>query len=156
MSFARFHNIGSQIAAVDSGVAFNTVAGGAADNVEQVGAIIDRTQHGAALSASLLIPYRANLAAGQSLKIGYRVEHGADAALADTSDFVKVLPAANQVANSVAGGVVTGVVKVDLDLAGAKRYIRVDVTSDLSAAGVDTSVLSVALVLGGEDRVPSI
>jgi hypothetical protein len=154
--FAQFHNIGSQIAAVDTGLAFNAVAGDAVDNVEQAGVIIDRTLHGEALSASLIAQFTATLAAGKKLFLGYRIEHGDSATLADTADFAAVAVAGNQVAVSAAGGAVHGVYKADLDLAGAKRYIRVNLTTNLDAAGVDVSCVAAALVLGGEDRAPAV
>jgi hypothetical protein len=157
MSFAAYHNIGAYIAAVDTGVAFNSVAAGANDNAEKAGVIIDRTLHGNALSASLIIQYVATLTDAKKLNVGYRIEHGDDAALADTADLIKVLPAAGTVLNAPAGGgAASGVTKVDLDLGGAKRYLRVNVTADLSAVGADVAVAAEVLAMGGEQVLPAV
>jgi hypothetical protein len=151
----RDHNIGAFIAAIDSGVDFNSVAAGSNDNTEKAGAIIDRVAHKSPLSMSLLIAYTAVLSAANTIKIGYRIEHGNDPALADTADFA-ALTIANAAVLATGAGTKTGVVKVDLDLGGAHRYLRVNITDDLSAANTDTSVCGAVVIFGGEDVVPSI
>jgi hypothetical protein len=151
----RDHNIGAFIAAVNTGVAYNSVAAGSNDNTEKAGAIIDRAAHKTPLSMSLLIQYLAVLAATKTIKVGYRIEHGNDSALADTADFASLTPAV-AATGGAGGSTESGVVKFDIDLGGAKRYLRINVTTDLSATSADTANAAAVAVFGGEDVVPAV
>jgi hypothetical protein len=153
----RDHNIGSFLAPVDSGVIFNSIAGSTNDNSEKAGVIIDRGAHEVPLSMSLLMPFKAVLGAAATLKLGYRIEHGNDSALADTADFASVAVAGNVVATANASGqTLSGIAKADIDLGGAKRYLRINLTTDLSAANTDTSVQAAVAVFGGESVIPAV
>ena len=158
MNFSDFHSIGTEIAAVDTGLNYNVVAAAGSDNAEVAGVIIDRESHGMPLSGCILIGWKATLGAAATLSIGYRLEHGDAANLSDTADFAKQLCAGNVVQTaSASGGTYHGVLKVDLDLAGAKRYLRLNITEDLSAANTDVAVLSASpMVFGGEQVGPAI
>jgi hypothetical protein len=48
----------------------------------------------------------------------------------------------------------TGVVELDFDLRGAKRWVRVQYTPDLSAGGTDTLAASAVYILGGSRVQP--
>ncbi len=151
------HNIGALVATPDAGVAFNSVAAGLNDNTEKVGVIIDREAHGLPLSMSLVAILKAVLGAGNTLSLGYRIEHGNDPALADTTNLVTLPCAGNVVLTGPVGGAtLSTTVKADVDLGGAHRYIRVNVTTDLSAANTDTAVAAAAVVFGGGEWVPQV
>jgi hypothetical protein len=115
-------------------------AGGTGDATEVVGQIIDRNTYGYAQSIAILIGCKAVLAANKALNIAWHLEHGDASNLSDAADYVNVGAAA--VLSSVAGGTVRGVFGNDVDLGGAKRYIRLKYTPDLTASGTDTAECS--------------
>ena len=53
------------------------------------------------------------------------------------------------------GGVVMGSAEFDVDLGGAKRFIKPLITPDLSAGATDTADLSGVFVFGGGPIMPS-
>lgn len=153
MTFPLMHNIAALIKAADCYI-HSLVAGAATDNVEKTGVAIDRLAYGNALSALITLQFTATLAAGKKLSLGYTVEHADDADFTvNKADFLDV--AAADVATSVAGGTVVGVVQKAIDLAGAKRYVRLLFKGDLDAADTDTAVIAGMLVLGGQDTIPA-
>lgn len=152
MSLAIQHNIGAFIKVLTAYI-HSLTAGAATDNVEKTGVTIDRLANGSALSAVLSLAYTATLAEGKKLGIGYTVEHGDAADMSDASDFLDV--AAATVATGGAGGSTeTGVLSSDVDLAGAKRYIRLLFKADLDAANTDTATVAATVILGGADTLP--
>lgn len=136
-------------------------AGGGGDNVEAVGIVIDRLNTAAGaratmpLSGILAIPFEAVLAAGETLTFkNIRVYHD-DAAGFGTKSQYALLSASTVVATGpVGGGTVTGIYTGAVNLDGAKRYVALAVTPDLSAGGADTANINGVFVLGGFDTVP--
>lgn len=127
-------------------------AGGSGDNTAVAGAIIDRAQIGSPLTGVLAIPYTATLAEGETLTLTYTVQEGA---ASDLSDAETLKAAAVVVATGDTGGSTeTGVLEVDLQLSAAGRYVRCNVTPDLSASGTDTAAISGLLITAGADRMP--
>ncbi|MCP3060969.1 hypothetical protein LXT21_19470 [Myxococcus sp. K38C18041901] len=122
-------------------------AGGAGDAVEVTGGAVDRNGFD---FAQLLFTGTTNCAAGQTLKATVKV--------AESEDGVTFGPD-ETLANAVT--VVAGAtapqsfcLRVDLRVANRKRFVRLKVTPDLSAAGTDTAQWGAALVLGGADEFP--
>jgi hypothetical protein len=156
MSFSTQHNVGALVKVVRAAANTAVTAGGSGDAAEVTGATIDRLAHGAALSAVFAIPYSAVLAAGKKLKIAYTIEHGDASDLSDKADFVDVAAVTVATGAATTGSTETGCLEIPVDLAGAKRYVRILFTPDLDAAGTDTAALSAVCVLGGEDRIPAV
>ena len=52
------------------------------------------------------------------------------------------------------GSTETGTIEINVSLRGARRYVRVNFTPDLSAANTDTAALSAVIVFGGAERLP--
>lgn len=111
------------------------------------------------LSGKLQIGYKATLASGHSATIDWAVRNS------DTSGgtYTNVVtsspsrhPASGQASISANddGTAVRGVVEVDLDLLGAKEFLRGVVTPTLSASGVDTLTLCGVWALGGGEELP--
>lgn len=150
----QIRNIGSLIAVVRAAANAAATAGSTGDATAVTGVIIDRAAYGFPQSGVLAIPFTATLAAAATLSIGYTVQEGNAANLSDAAT-LKTATAVVVATGPSGGGTVTGTFEVDLNLAGAGRYIRANFTPDLSAANTDTAALSAVVVLGGADRLPA-
>lgn len=155
MSFSRHHNIGGYVGAKRASDNVAVTAGGAGDNTQVVGQIIDRQALSLPLSILVLILWKTVLAAAATLTLkSVLIEHGDDSALADAATYATLETAGGTaVATSAGGGTVRGESKYSVDLNGAKRYIRIKYTPDLSAANTDTAELSSCFVTGGSDTL---
>ena len=128
-------------------------AGGSGDNTLVTGVIIDRAALGWPQSAVFAVPFTATLAAAATLGISYAVQEGDDSGLSDAAT-LKSAALATVATGPGGGGTVTGILEINVSLAGAGRYIRGNFTPDLSAANTDTAALSAVWVLGGAERLP--
>jgi hypothetical protein len=131
-------------------------AGGSGDATAVVGVAIDRFATGSMpLSAELLLAFSAVLGATKSLSIGtVKIEQSPDGSNWDATALMTFTDP-GIVASSVGGGTVTGVVKLNVPLGSAKRWVRVDFTPDLSAANTDTATVVAVWNLGGFDLIPA-
>jgi len=130
-------------------------AGGAGDNTEADGSYADRldTSSGIAKSAKLIIGYRATLAAAATLSLTVNIQDDADGSGAGT-DFGPAL-AKTVVATGAGGGSTeTGTVELDFDLSSAERYVRSQITPDLSAGATDTATVWATWVFFGAENGP--
>lgn len=125
-------------------------AGGAGDNTLVTGVIIDRAAYGWPESMVAAIPWLATLAASATLSVGWTLQHGDNSGLSDAA----TLASAAAAVVGTGAGTLSGTLEANLSLAGAKRYIRLNFTPDLSAANTDTAALSAVAVLGGAKRLP--
>ncbi|AXQ93199.1 hypothetical protein LV780_04855 [Cereibacter azotoformans] len=128
-------------------------AGGTGDATAVTGAIIDRAALGWPKSAVLAVPYTATLAAGKTLSLAYALQHGDASDLADASALASA-DAAVVATGPTGGGTLAGTFEVNVSLAGAKRYVRLNVTPDLSATATDTAALSGVIAFGGAESLP--
>lgn len=154
MSFARNHDINSYIGAAPAADSSTATAGGSGDNTLVTGLVIDRFALGLPLSAAFLLRYKAVLAQAATLSIAYSIETD------DASNFpaaVTLQSATTAVVDTGATGGSTqrGIFRIPVDLAGAKQYIRLKYTPDLSASGTDTFEGSAIAVLGGQENLPA-
>jgi hypothetical protein len=134
----------------------NTVGagvGGAA--VEQVGPSFDRTAYKPLhLSGKLQVGYVATLASGHTMSITAGMRHcdtsGGSYTDIDTASGVAAVTANND------GSAVRGVLEVDVNLIGAKEFLKARLTPVMSHSGVDSIKLGGILALGGgEDAAPA-
>jgi len=157
MNFAGQHNIGALIDADNGMVEQAVTAGGAGDNTQVNGLIIDRLKSGRkfAHSAALVITYEAVLAATKTLSLAADIQHGANSALSDAAVLSTGIAATVVATGPTGGGTVRGAKIVAVDLGSAKQYFRARITPDLSATATDTAKVSATWILGGLESRPA-
>lgn len=141
----------------NSGAPSLVTAAGTGDNTKVTGATIDRFNGGTTLAASMLIVtnYLAALDTDETISFTYEIEDSADNSTWTTA----VALGAKTVADTAAAaGNESGVQEASgsnavsalaVNLESYKRYVRVNVTPDLSRAGTDTAVWGTVAILGG-------
>lgn len=149
-------NAGSRLYALTSRVPLVVVAGGGDDNVFKDGTVIDRTAPALFLSGQHGIVINPTLNTGETVTVSRRYRH-ADLAAGPFTE----LPSMPDDDPSLAAVVITAAEMVatpgprtfrdNLDLAGAKQFVRCDVKVDLSRANTDTCGTAGVLTLGGVD-----
>ncbi len=153
MSTTEILNLGSLISVQRAAANAAATAGGTGDATAVTGVIIDRAALRWPQSAVFAIPFTTTLAAAATLSLVATIQDGDASNLSDAATFASFASAV--VATGPAGGgTVTGVVEINVNLRGAKRYLRLNFTPDLSAANTDTAALSGVAVFGGFDRLP--
>lgn len=137
---------------LDSAVAFakhGVVAGGGADGVKVTGETIDRQKY---QSLSLMIGAVATLAQGETLSITVEEQQSDDGSTWDTATAVVTLT--DFLTGDTGGSTESGVSQQGIDLQGKKRYVRYNVTPDLSNTATDTCAVVGIAVLGGKRELP--
>lgn len=147
MGAPHISNSGAFIKAVPCGGARVTAAG-AGDATKVTGETIDREAYG---SAKLSIAYKTTL--GASATLTFAVERQESANGTDWDAAVVIQDAAIAKTGAVTGFV--GSVSFDMDFAGYKRYVRFNVTPDLSAGSADTADFQTVAILGGARALPA-
>lgn len=142
-------NIGDKISLRRAGSVAAVTAGGAGDNTLVTGVIIDRAALGWPQSVVAMLGYTTTLGAAATLTLGWVLQHGDAANLSD----VTTLTSGSSVV-ATGAGTFAAQLENDLSLAGAKRYVRLNQTPDLSAANTDTASVSSAMAFGGAGRLP--
>lgn len=143
-------NIGSKISVRRAAANLAITAGTGQDNQQQTGVIIDRAALGWPLSAVFAVPFEAVLAASETLSIAYTVR------TSDAADMSSPQTVASAAAAVVAtgAGTIGGTFEANVSLRGARRYVQLLYTPDLSRANTDTATLSGVAVFAGADRLP--
>lgn len=131
-------------------------AGGTGDATEVNGAWQSRmSKGGIALSAKLVISYTATLAAGATLTFAGNFQDALDAAGVGAADFGAAVPATVVATGASGGSTETGTFEIDVDLSGAREFIRSQITPNLSASATDTAAWHMDYVLFGDHREPN-
>lgn len=132
-------------------------AGSTGDATEVNSSYVDRSLSdvGMAMSAKLVITFTAALQAGETLTFAGNFQDATSSAGAGVDDFSDAWTAKTAATGESGGSTETGTFEVDIDLSGANRYVRAQITPNLSASGTDTCEWSAALVLFGDHRQPS-
>lgn len=153
--FSFIRNIGAAVKTVHASDNAALTAGGTGDNTLVTGQIIDRSTYGTPLSVVVAIGVKAVLAANKKLTLkSVTIEHGDDSGLSDAANFAT--PAdVDILVDSGSGSTLRGVSEYDLDLTGAKRYIRLKFTPDLNATGTDTGECASTFIFGGIPELPA-
>jgi hypothetical protein len=129
-------------------------AGGSGNSATTTGVTIDRMGFaGGSLAGSVeaAILYEASLASGKSLSFGYDIQEGPDGA--NWSDFQTATYAVVATGPS-GGGAVAGQLQIGANLRAARRYVRFNFATVLSATGTDTAQAQAAGFFAGFDRLP--
>ncbi|KKL78897.1 hypothetical protein LCGC14_2020250 [marine sediment metagenome] len=132
------------------------------DGSERSGYAVDRQGLGSpCLSAKLVVPYAASLAAAETATVKVNLQDvttttgtwadydDKDGSTANTATIGSTASTAAQTVNDV--------LEVDFDIGSAKRYLRVQVTPTLTASATETDTVDVAavIVFGGADVNPA-
>lgn len=147
----RNQNVGSHIT-TSLGLDSATVgAGVGGSGSETTGNVFDRLAYFPRhLSGKLAIAWKATLASGNSATIIAGLQHSDDD---NTYTNLENASGAVSIAALNSGAAQRGVLEIDVDLTGAKRYIRPRRTPTLSASGVDTMVTTGLLMQGGGNNL---
>lgn len=111
------------------------------------------------LSGKLQLGYKFTGASGNSAIVAWAVRDSLTSG-GTYGNIERSSPAAHPASGSTTitanndGTAVRGVIEVDVDLLGAKEFLRAVVTPTLSASGVDTLQLCGVWALGGGDELP--
>jgi hypothetical protein len=151
MSLMGSRDIHSEITVRRAAANTAVTAGGAGDNTAVTGVIIDRAAIGWAESVVIAILFTTTLASAQTLSVNWTLQHGEDSGLSDAA----TLATSGATVVATGAGTVAGQVEAGVSLRGARRYVRLNFTPDLSAGSVDTAALAAALVFGGANRLPA-
>jgi len=136
-------DIGAQIKGVAVGAGTATAAS-TGDATKVTGQTIDRKDF---LSGVLMIAFKAALTEDKTISFAVEIEESADGSNFDTA--VALQTATVAATGGSSGSTEYGVVEIDENLKGRKRYVRYNITPDLSHSGTDTLTWAAALVLGG-------
>lgn len=124
--------------------AYTSGAGNDGDPV--AGTTFDRNSYvSQLLSAKLVLSASATLSASETLKLEAKIEDSANGS--DWDDYQTLEDATL----SETGALVKG---FDVQLSGARRYIRVNLTATLSKGSDDTAVVAGVFVFGGATELP--
>lgn len=145
-------DIGSLVSEKIGSAFASATAGGTGDNTAVTGTSIDRAAIGNPLCAEVAVLYSATLAATKTLTLKtVKIEDSADGSTwADYATFDDAVVATG----ATGGSTEAGAAAYKVNLSGARRYVRVDFTPDLSATGTDTASAVAAWVFGGFDVLP--
>lgn len=131
-------------------------AGGTGDNTEVDGVYADRmdSASGLALSAKLVISYRAVLAQAATLSITANIQDNTVNSGGSPVDYGPAFAKTVVATGGTGGSTEVGTIELDFDLASAERYVRSQITPDLSAANTDTAIIWATWVFFGAGRGP--
>lgn len=149
----QIRSIGDLLAVKNAAGPASAVAAGTGDNTAVTGIIIDRAALNWPQSCVVAIPYTATLAATKTLSITATLQDGDDSGLSDAATFAAIASGV-EATGDTGGSTEQGQIEVDVSLAGAKRYVRLNFTPDLSASGTDTAVVGAVIAFGGAMRAP--
>jgi hypothetical protein len=143
-------NIGERIKPTGAFIQTDTWTAGSAtyDNVLVTSAVVDRQGFA---SAQLQVGLTNSLASGETAKGTFNIYD----CTTSTSTFTSYSAVAASV--TLKTGTTSAnktVAYYNIDLSGAKQFIKIDAKVDLSASGTDTASYFANLVLGGADKEP--
>lgn len=155
MSFADVHNGGADARSARGSGNNAATAGGAGDATEVNAAWQSRKgATGMALSVKAIISYTATLAQGATLTFAGNFQDASDGAGAGAADYGESVAATVVATGGTGGSTETGTFELDADLAGAREFIRAQITPNLSAGATDTTAWHVDYVFFGQQRGP--
>lgn len=151
---SRLYGLASQRARV---IVAGAGAGETEDNVWNEGKAIDRTDPSLFLSAQNVITLHPTLNGGESVTMERRYRHSDDGSTG-WEELPSLQDAEIALVTILAAAVAAGTpfsYRDNLDLAGAKKYVRCDVRVNLSRANTDECRMAAVMTLAGDDVAPS-
>lgn len=129
-------------------------AGGAGDGVEVDGEEIDRKiTPDIPLSMAVVLMFDTTLAQDETLTATVQVQD-AEVSGGPYADFDDPIDFGTMATGPTGGGQVIGASKQGIDISGARQYLRIQVTPDLSAGATDTAAVTGLCIMGGFDKIP--
>jgi len=146
MSFANEHSVGRHLTSLSGGAGTATAAG-TGDATEVNGPWGDRTTYGSQ-SCVVVITYKAVLAEDKTLSFAGNLQDATAAAGTGAADFGTAFTATVVATGPSGGATVEGTYECLLtNLAGARAFIRAQITPDLSNTATDTLTWSAAIIM---------
>lgn len=142
-------------ASASSGAPSLITAAGGLDALKVTGATVDRRASagiGIAHSAFICTGFLAALDTAETLSLAHEYQDSADDSTWNTA---VVIEASTVKATAASAGNERGVDEHKLALTALLRYVRINVTPDLSRGGTDTALFFTVVVLGGWTQVPA-
>lgn len=131
-------------------------AGGAGDATEVSAAWVSRASDtGIAGSMKVIVNYTTTLAEDATLTFAGNMQDATAIGGTGSADYGDAFAAEVVATGGSGGSTVTGTFEFDVDLGGAREFVRAQLTPDLSAANTDTAAWSVSYVFFGDQRQPS-
>lgn len=135
-------------------VTTSITAGGAGDGVEVDGEEIDRKiTPDIPLSMMVVLGFDTTLAQDETLSATVQVQD-AEVSGGPWADFGDVVDFGVMATGPSGGGQVIDAAKQGVDISGARQFVRLQVTPDLSAGATDTADVTGMCVMGGFDKIP--
>ena len=128
------------------------LAAGTGDDTEVNGAALD--VNGKYGSLKVALAYTATLTSTKTLSLTANLQTADDSSFSVNAEDFGVAMAKTAVAGGEGVTSATGIVELDFDLRGARRYVRIQYTPDLSHSGTDTCTVAAAYVLAGATTQP--
>lgn len=155
MSLSSRKNLGAYIAAFIAGVVTNVTAGGSGDNTLVNGTAVDLQAKGYPLSCVVVFPVKSVLTSAKTVSLTAALQTTADSTNGPWTNVTTL--ASTVVSTGGSGGTTQSTqVELDVDLSGAKQYVRVAYTPLCSATGTDTAnIYPPILILGGQPVLPA-
>ena len=137
------------------GIAITSVtAAGTGDATEVDGETVDRFALGGRnQSAKMIVAVQATLTSDKTITIEGNFQDSTNDS--DWVDHGAALAAATVCTGQTGGTEEEGVIELDVDLSSANRYVRIQVTPDMSHTGTDTALVAGVIVFGGADALPA-
>lgn len=154
------NDIASLITPFAAMAATAATAGGSGDATEVDGITIDLDAgtRGRRFNALVFVLLgQATLAEGETLTLTANLQDAEDDGAGSPTDWADITtPAvALTLTGGTGGSTERGAAKIGFDLRNARRYVRVQVTPDLSAANTDTAAINAAAILANPDLAPA-
>jgi hypothetical protein len=150
---SHMRDIGSYILAKNAMAALASTAAGSGDASEVNGIAIDRLALGSTYqSAKLVVAVSSTLTSGKTVSVAANFQDSPNNS--DWTDYGTAL-ASTVVSTATSSTAFYGEASLDVNLNGADRYVRVQVTSDLSYTGTDTAITTGVIVFGGAEELPA-
>lgn len=151
--FSQARDLNSEAQAKFAG-AGTAVAGGAGSGDEVVGQTIDRRAGGGIFTAGVaLFSAVATLGADETLDLGITLQESDDGSTWGTAE--TVLESATVATGGEGGSTETYELKVAYDLSGRKRYVRFNMTPELSAEADDVAAVAGSFFMMGGQKLPT-
>lgn len=156
MNWGDKHDAGARFKTVFAAAEVDVTAAGTGDATEFNGALIDRKGF---YSLDVALAFTAALQADETLSFIANFQDADEldgSGVADVStDYAEALTSTLAATGDSGGSTETGSIQFGVDLTMFRRYVRVQITPDLSASGTDTAKISSLYILGGADKAPA-
>lgn len=153
---SELYNGGAYCRSAFQAINKTATAAGAGDATEVNGDYVSRLgDHGLAMSAKLVITFTAALGQGETLTFAANFQDADDVSGTEAADYGDLVAATVVATGDSAGSTEKDTVEIDVDLSGAREFVRSQITPNLSRGATDTVEWSAALVFFGDKNQPA-